>query len=362
MIKLRSEGQLLRRIQPIATRFEIEDEEPEPEPEPIENVSPRIDRRQGERRQGERRGMDTLRAEALQAVISRVEDRNFNGLRDRFTFPRLRIPPSRIALIVLALVAGGTAAFLATQHEPTVTMPVTPAEAQAPAPTTGVLVAKAPISVGQTLTPDMLKWQDWPNSALSPDYITNSGAPDALSKMAGQMVRGDFVAGEPIRQDKLVAAGGGYLSSILEKGMRGVSVSVSADSASGGFVVPSDRVDVVLTRQTQNGGQDSATILTNVQVLAINAKLSGANASSAEGGGNEADAASAQAFANTAIATLELNPKQAQVIINASTQGKLSLMLRPASDVAANPDDATNAQIRLSSPFWTGGSGGTAAR
>ena len=356
MIKLRSEGQLLRRIQPIATRFEIEDEEPEPEPEPIENVSPRIDRRQGERRQGERRGMDTLRAEALQAVISRVEDRNFNGLRDRFTFPRLRIPPSRIALIVLALVAGGTAAFLATQHEPTVTMPVTPAEAQAPAPTTGVLVAKAPISVGQTLTPDMLKWQDWPNSALSPDYITNSGAPDALSKMAGQMVRADFVAGEPIRQDKLVAAGGGYLSSILAKGMRGVSVSVSADAASGGFVVPGDRVDVVLTRQTQNGGQESASILSDVQVLAINARLSGTTASSAEGGG-DADAASAQAFANTAIATLELNPQQAQVIINAATQGKLSLMLRPASEAAANPDDAVNAQIRLSSPFWTGVAG-----
>lgn len=358
MIKLLSEGQLLRRIQPIATKFEIEDDEPEPAPaptpEPIETVSPRIDRRQGERRQGERRGMDTLRAEALQAVISRVEDRNFNGLRDRFSLPRLRIPPSRIALIVVALVAGGAAAYLATQHEPTVTMPVTPAEA--PAPTTEVLVAKAPIAVGQTVTADMLKWQAWPNSALTPDYITNSGAPDALSKTAGQMARADFVAGEPIRQDKLVAAGGGYLSSILAKGMRGVSVSVSADAASGGFVVPGDRVDVVLTRQTQNGGQESASILSDVQVLAINARLSGATASSAEGG-SDAEAASAQAFANTAIATLELDPQQAQVIINAATQGKLSLMLRPASEAAANPDDATNAQIRLSSPFWTGAAG-----
>jgi pilus assembly protein CpaB len=358
MIKLLSEGQLLRRIQPIATKFEIEDDEPEPAPapEPVEQVSPRIDRRQGERRQGERRGMDTLRAEALQAVISRVEDRNFNGLRDRFSLPRLRVPLSRIALVLVALAAAGAAAYLATQRDPSVSMPVASAEAQAPAPMTEVLVAKAPIAVGQTLTADMLKWQDWPNSALTPDYITNSGTPDALTKTAGQMARADFVAGEPIRQDKLVAAGGGYLSSILAKGMRGVSVSVSADAASGGFVVPGDRVDVVLTRQTQNGGQESASILSDVQVLAINARLSGTTASSAEGGG-DADAASAQAFANTAIATLELNPQQAQVIINAATQGKLSLMLRPASEAAANPDDAVNAQIRLSSPFWTGVAG-----
>ncbi len=67
--------------------------------------------------------MDKLRADALKTVISQVEDRNFNGLRDRVRWARV-LPPSRIALIVVALLAAGGAAYLATQHEEPVTATV----------------------------------------------------------------------------------------------------------------------------------------------------------------------------------------------------------------------------------------------
>jgi len=306
--------------------------------------------------------MDRLRAEALQAVISRVEDRNFGGLKDRLRWPR-GLPPTRIVLIVVAVAAAGTAAWLATQYEqpspaqaaPAVTMAV---QQPAPAPVTKILVAAQPIQVGQRLTPQSLQWQDWPDSAMRPDFITASAEPDALTKMQGSVARVDFVSGDPILTQKLGPAGGGFLSSILDKGKRAVSVSVAAESASGGFVVPNDHVDVVLTRSADNNkAPESHTILRDVRVLAINTRLGTGPAADASA---ENQDPSTQAFADKAIATLELDPTQSEVIINATTLGRLSLVLRPtvdsmpaAPDAVSDGERSANASIRLSSPFWT---------
>src|SRR3569833_2264973 len=119
--------------------------------------------------------------------------------------------------------------------------------------------------------------------------------------MQDSVARVDFVAGDPILSQKLAPAGGGFLSSILDKGKRAVSVTVAAESASGGFVLPNDHVDVVLTR-VADVGQDSHTILSDVRVLAINTRLGTGPA------GAQPDASQdpgSQAFAATAIAPLE---------------------------------------------------------
>jgi pilus assembly protein CpaB len=335
---------LLRRTQTIATKI---DSQIEDAPE-VDIATPIADRRIGDRRRGgDRRGMEALRAEALQSVLSKVEDKNFGGLRNRVQW-RPNIAPSRIALLAVALVAGGIAAFLATQHEP-IAAPAPVIEAKAP--TTQILVAKQEIGVGQRLSPGALEWQDWPEGALRAEYITVAAAPGALTDMAGSVARGEFFVGEPIRAEKLAPAGGGYLSALLDKGMRGVSVTVAAESASGGFVVPNDRVDVVLTRSSDTGRQ-SETILDNVRVLAINARL-GANGTSAP---TENGDPSAEVFSDQAIATLELSAPQAEAIINATTIGKLSLMLRATADATATDaveQRTANAAIRVSSPFWT---------
>jgi pilus assembly protein CpaB len=320
----------------------------------LENWRSELERRDGtraDRRQSDRRGMDQLRSEALRTLITRVEDRNFGGLRNRVNWPR-RISPSRIALLVVALMAGGLAAFLATQHEQPAPVVAAPAPEVAKAPMTQILVAKAAFAVGQRLTADALQWQDWPDTALRPEYVTEASAPDAITKMAGSTVRSEIFAGEPIRAQKLGSADGGYLSAVLDKGMRGVSVSVAAESASGGFVVPDDHVDVVLTRdKAESKDSDSQTILSNVRVLAINARLGNSNDASASA---EATDPASQVF-SSAIATLELNPAQAEVIINATSLGKLSLMLRSnadTTDASAAQERETNAAIRMSSPFW----------
>ena len=240
--------------------------------------------------------------------------------------------PARLILLLVALVAGGLAAFLVTrgsaprQVEQAEVTPRVVEEA-----TTQVLVAKTPIGVGERLAPASVEWQEWPEGALRAEYVTVAAMPDAPAELTGAVARFEIFPGEPIREAKLVRADQGYLSAVLAEGMRGVSVGVSAVSSAGGFVVPNDHVDVLLTTQTDMGSQ-SEVILSNVRVLAIGQRLGELGASS--GAEDPAGQASPQpeTFTDSTIATLELTPVQAQVLVNASTRGQLSLTLRSIVD------------------------------
>lgn len=237
--------------------------------------------------------------------------------------------PARIILLIVALVAGGLAAFLVTRGGRPAPQQVVQTEMIQEAKTQ-ILVAKAPIGMGERLGPASMEWQDWPEGAIRPEYVTISAMPNATADLTGAVARFEFFPGEPIREAKLVRADQGYLSAVLSEGMRGVSVGVTAVSSAGGFVVPNDRVDVVLTTQTPTG-QQSDTILTDVRVLAIGARLGEMGAS----GGQEDPANPAPVpttFDSATIATLELDPAQAATLINASTLGQLALTLRSVVD------------------------------
>jgi pilus assembly protein CpaB len=215
-----------------------------------------------------------------------------------------------------------------------------------------VLVAKQNVGLGQKLTSENLEWQDWPEGAVRPEYVTIAANPDAITQMNGAVARFELFAGEPVQQAKLVKADQGYLSAVLDKGMRGVSIQVGAESASGGFIVPNDHVDVILT-QAAAEGQTSDVIVSNVRVLAINTRLGETGTTGApEGGGGDAATADpkSQVFSGGAIATLELTPGQADTVVNASQLGKLSLALRSIVDFAKadNQDDTRrNAPIKV---------------
>lgn len=245
---------------------------------------------------------------------------------------------SRILLLLVALFAGGLAAYLATRGggEPeTVTETEVVQEARAQ-----ILVARSAIGVGERLSDQNIEWQAWPELALRPEYITTEATPDAITSMTGAVARFEIFPGEPIREQKLVRADQGYLSAVLGQGMRGVSISVNANAASGGFIVPNDHVDVILTRGTSEG-QSAETILTNVRVLAINTRLGEVGAT-----GAPTDPANprAEIFADQAIATLELDPGQAETVINAGELGKLSLALRSIVDFTPAPGADTSVQ------------------
>lgn len=236
--------------------------------------------------------------------------------------------PARILLLLVALVAGGLAAFLVTRGGSTPDTAVTTEVVQETK--TQILVARSPVGMGERLNPELVEWQDWPESALRPEYVTIAAMPDAPTALNGAVARFEFFPGEPIREAKLVRSDQGYLSAVLAEGMRGVSVGVTAVSSAGGFIVPNDHVDVVLTT-TGDAGQQSEVILSNVRVLAIGQRLGELGVSGGQEDPNVAKP-TPTAFTEATIATLELTPGQAESLVNASTAGQLSLTLRSVVD------------------------------
>src|SRR5712672_2644315 len=182
---------------------------------------------------------------------------------------------ARIVVLTIALSAGGFAAYLARGSD---TKPALPVEPVVQLQTVDVLVAKADIGLGQSVTLDNLQWQTWPAATASNSFIRRGERPEAAKEVAGSIARSPFLAGEPIREQKLVkASGSGFMAAILPAGMRAVSTEISPETGAGGFILPNDRVDVILTRRLKSpdqsaGSQDVVTseiILVNVRVLAI---------------------------------------------------------------------------------------------
>jgi len=181
--------------------------------------------------------------------------------------------PARIVVLAIALGAGGIAAYLASgsgDRPP-------PSEPVAQLPTVDVLIAKGEINLGQTVKAEDMQWQTWPTASASGSFIKRSERPDAPNQLAGSIARGSFMAGEPIREQKLVKSDSGFMAAVLPSGMRAVSTEIAPETGAGGFILPNDRVDVLLTLRLKNpdprGNQpdivESKIVLRNVRVLAI---------------------------------------------------------------------------------------------
>ncbi len=231
---------------------------------------------------------------------------------------------ARIAVLAIAVVAGGFAAYLASGSEPA------PVQTAAPVPqieTTDVLVAKSDIGLGQTITPEDLKWQTWPAAAASANFIKRSDRADAIKDMTGSIARSPLLAGEPVRETKLVKGNGsGFMAAILPSGMRAISTEISPETGAGGFILPNDRVDVLLSRRQKSTDANGASgaeiissdiILSDVRVLAIDQAIEEKNG---------------QKVVVGKTATLELRPRQAEALARARQSGTLSLALRSLVD------------------------------
>ena len=223
---------------------------------------------------------------------------------------------TRILILVGALFAAGLAAFLARglmggQNQ---------AEAATNLEATEIVVAARSIEVGTKIMPGDLKWQGWPKSALDASFITKEARPQALEDSAqGSVARIPLVVGEPVTDQKVIKAdGAGFMAAMLTPGMRGVGVKLSAERGAGGFILPNDRVDVIMTRKRadNDGGvtnYESITVLSNVRVLAV-------DQTSQEEGDSKAIVGK--------TATLEVNEGQAEELALAEAMGDLSLSLR----------------------------------
>jgi pilus assembly protein CpaB len=229
-----------------------------------------------------------------------------------------RMNTARIVVLTIAIGAGGIAAFLASGSDRP------PAEPVAQLPTVDILVAKSDIGLGQSVKPEDLQWQSWP-TATSSNFISRAGRADAVKDITGSIARAPFIAGEPIREQKLVKAeGSGFMAAILPTGYRAVSTEISPETGAGGFILPNDRVDVLLSKREKNANDklpdivSSEIILTNIRVLAIDQAPKEKDGTSALVG---------------KTATLEVKPDQAETLGRARQSGTISLALRSIVDV-----------------------------
>ena len=241
-----------------------------------------------------------------------------------------RMNTARIVVLTIAIGAGGIAAYLASGSD---NRSAAPAEPVAHCTTVDILVAKSDIGLGQSVKPEDLQWQTWPAATASSNFISRASKADAIKDITGSIARAPFVAGEPIREQKLVKAdGSGFMAAILPSGCRAISTEISPETGAGGFILPNDRVDVILSRREKNpdrNGPDvvnSEIILTNVRVLAID------------------QAPKEKDGTNTLVGktvTLELKPEQTETLARARQSGTLSLALRSIADVKVveKPDD-----------------------
>lgn len=231
----------------------------------------------------------------------------------------------RPLIIVTALVCGGSATMLVNMSAPdtdTVTAIPAPVEVQE-TPTLKVLAAVRPIDQGTELTAADLGWIDWPRNALHSSMISSDAMPEALENTQGSIARMNMFAGQPVLPDSFADTRQGYLSSLLSPGMRAVAIEVSAAKTAGGFVLPNNRVDILLTQRCDDEircrtRMSTETILQNVRVLAIDQSGTNPNSDSAVLVGK--------------TATLELSPDDAEQVIAAEASGNLSLLLRSIDD------------------------------
>ena len=246
---------------------------------------------------------------------------------------------SLLLFLVAALLVGGTfyLAKLWLNAQRTAELEASPLAL--PAPAKSVLVARAGVVRGQILKPDDLVWQVWPDGTLDKSYVLlGTRTPESF---AGWVARNPIAAGEPLTEAKIIAPGNrGFLSAVLRPGMRAVSVPVTKTSGISGFVFPGDQVDLLITysipspkEASDKSGNNNAdekpkvaeTVLQDVRVIAIDQRVD--------------TKAGEPLLAQTA--TLEVTPKQSEIIAVATEMGKLSLSLRSLVPAASDkPLDA----------------------
>jgi pilus assembly protein CpaB len=224
------------------------------------------------------------------------------------------MPIRTIATIAVAALLGLVAVFLVQSYLSR--QRAADASQAVIAGTAPVVVAAQPLARGVALNPTLLKVVRYPQDSVPPGALTDI----AQATSGGQrLVLRAFAANEPILESRITTPGGRLnLSAAMTQGMRAVTFRSNDVAGVAGFVLPGDRVDVMLTRA---GGEGAQAMIT--QVLAQNIKVLAVD--------QLADDSADKPVVATAI-TIEVTPEQAQTIRLAEAVGSVSLALRQVSD------------------------------
>lgn len=233
-----------------------------------------------------------------------------------------------IAMLVIALGFGGMAAFLAKVWLENQTPEPQVAVQRSTVKVSKVVVATRPLRFGMELKKSYLAEIEWPNQA-----IPNEAYPSIAELFKGngkRIVLSAIARNEPVIKTKVTGPGQrASLSALVDGDHLAVSIRVNDVLGVSGFVLPGDRVDVLLTRdeksEVKRGANNktsySDVLLRNVRVLAVDQLAD--------------DQTDKPSLSKTV--TIEVATKQAQKIALAESVGKLSLALRSAGSTEIAP-------------------------
>jgi pilus assembly protein CpaB len=228
----------------------------------------------------------------------------------------------RIAILGVAAIAAGAAAMMVRGM---VTSKGAP-QADVAVAMTEILVASQDVSAGHPLDAALVRWQAWPEKAIMATFISKAAQPDLTKAVAGTVARTPLISGEPITETGIVRTNAaGFMAATVTPGMRAIGLPVTAETIAGGFILPNDRVDVVLTREISNTATklfESSTILSDVRVLAVD--------TTAHQGKDQENVIGK-------TATLEVTEPQAELVAKAQQSGVVSLTLRSIGDSSGTP-------------------------
>lgn len=244
--------------------------------------------------------------------------------------------PIIIIVVVAALAAGGTAMLAKSWLDRQEARRAKAADEPA---TVEVLIVNRDVPSGAALVGDDLRYDVWPKSAASDRLAVRKPGEDTKAAFVGMIARRPLAEGEPVSAATTFRPeASGVLAGMLAPGMRAISIAITNPTAVSGFITPGDRVDVVLAtdiKKADEGGPamesgsglllryGAETVLADLRVLAIDQQITRGR-----------DGAPIQGK----TATLEVTPKQAEVLTVAGMMGNLQLSLRPQRrDEAPSP-------------------------
>lgn len=256
-----------------------------------------------------------------------------------------------ICLLLVGFIGLGGVAWVALNPPAPQTVAL---ESQAEAPRATFLVAVRPLRAGRLIIAEDLGTAEL-EIASAPAGARRAGR-ETTAELVGAMVRRSLPQGEVIRNEDLMRPGErGFLAAILGPDMRAFSVSVDAVTGTAGLIWPGDRVDLLLTQQLNDESLPAfrrvlaETVLTDVRVIAIDQAL-------VQGAVGDAPEPNRQ----TRTVTLEVTSRQGEVAAVATRLGRLSLIVRSASDQSVGADigsqdgQSAGRQTDPSPPLWAG--------
>jgi pilus assembly protein CpaB len=220
-------------------------------------------------------------------------------------------------MIAVAAVFGVLAAFFAQSWLSRQTdLRMKSLEARTSVTTRTIVVARSPLRFGNPLTAGALREIAWPGEAIPANAFSTVAE---LTSGDKRVVLASIEPNEPIVASKITGPGQkATLSAVIEDGMKAVTIRVNDVEGVAGFVLPGDRVDVLMTRQSERESGSNDVVLQNIKVLAID---------------QIADERAEKPTVVKAV-TLEVDTLSAQKLALATSVGNLSLVLRRAGDAA----------------------------